>query len=159
MPNDALPLLLASAALLTSCTASQSPPKASLSEQIGEVPADLQSDYQSFAINCSKCHDLDRALAAPVLDHHHWDVYVAKMMRTAGSAINSKEAPHILRFLYWYTDRKTGKVEAVGKAKTEAPAAPSRASAPGPTEQESKAPPPAAITAPAAASETQGETP
>jgi hypothetical protein len=98
-------MLLSSAA----CTASQPPPKGSFQPGIGDVPQDLQSDYQSFAVNCSKCHSADRALAAPVTDVKHWDIYVSKMMRTAGSAISPEERPHILRFLYWYTGRKLGR--------------------------------------------------
>ena len=75
------------------------------------VPAELRPDYESFAVNCSKCHSLSRALNAPVTNVEHWDLYVAKMMRTAGSAISPQEAPKILRFLYWYTDtyRRSGK--------------------------------------------------
>jgi hypothetical protein len=71
-----------------------------------EVPAELRSDYLAFTDNCSKCHDLDRPLRAHIDDVRHWDAYVAKMMRTAGSAISKRESPKILRFLYWYTERK-----------------------------------------------------
>ncbi len=71
-----------------------------------EVPANLRADYFSFTENCSKCHDLERPLRAHIDDVRHWDLYVAKMMRTAGSAISAKESPKILRFLYWYTERK-----------------------------------------------------
>ena len=88
------------------CTASQPPPRPTFQPGIGDVPRELAGDYESFAINCSKCHPADRALAAPVTDVKHWDIYVAKMMRTAGSAISKQEEPHILRFLYWYTERK-----------------------------------------------------
>jgi hypothetical protein len=118
----------------------------------------MRSDYESFAVNCSKCHDLDRALAAPVTDHKHWDIYVAKMMRTAGSAINATEAPHILRFLYWYTDHKMGR-DTGDKAKTsEAPPTPVSAAAPVSKEVVPTAPP-AAVAPPASSglSETQGE--
>lgn len=158
MPSEVLQVLIASATLLTGCTASQSTPKSSNSAQIGEVPADMQSDYESFAVNCSKCHDLDRALAAPVTDHKHWDIYVAKMMRTAGSAINATEAPHILRFLYWYTDHKLGR-DKTDKAKTSEPQpAPAPAAAPVSKEVVPPAPPPAvAPLAPSVSSESQGE--
>lgn len=71
-----------------------------------EVPANLRSDYFAFTENCSKCHDLERPLRAHIDDVRHWDLYVAKMMRTAGSAISARESPKILRFLYWYTERK-----------------------------------------------------
>lgn len=88
------------------CSATQPPPRPTFQAGIGDVPPELQSDYESFATNCSKCHPADRALAAPVTDAKHWNIYVAKMMRTAGSAISKQEEPHILRFLYWYTERK-----------------------------------------------------
>jgi hypothetical protein len=160
MSNDVLAMLLASATLLTGCTASQSTPKSSLRAQIGEVPADMQGDYESFAVNCSKCHDMDRALAAPVTEHKHWDLYVAKMMRTAGSAINKEEAPHILRFLYWYTDQKRARGgDLNGKAIETAPV-PLPASVPAPVRRDvvvPVTPPPVAPPAPSVSSETQGE--
>jgi len=74
------------------------------------VPPNLRKDYASFAVNCSKCHGLSRAFNAGVTDTKHWDLYVARMVRTAGSSISHEEVPGILRFLYWYTtsyDRRT----------------------------------------------------
>jgi len=109
-------VLAAGLAIVASGCASQATPRADLRTDVGEVPANMQSDYESFASNCSKCHGLERALAAPVTDNKHWDIYVAKMMRTAGSAIHADEAPHILRFLYWYTDRKMGRETEGAKA-------------------------------------------
>lgn len=70
---------------------------------VKKVPVEMRDEYTSFAVNCSKCHSLARALNAPVTDPKHWDLYVARMMRTAGSAISPHEAPVILRFLHWYT--------------------------------------------------------
>jgi hypothetical protein len=70
------------------------------------VPAELHADYIAFTTNCNKCHDLERPLRAHIDDVRHWDAYVSKMMRTAGSAISARESPKILRFLYWYTERK-----------------------------------------------------
>lgn len=67
------------------------------------VPVALRQDYASFAVNCSKCHGLSRAFNAGVTDTKHWDLYVARMVRTAGSSISHEEVPGILRFLYWYT--------------------------------------------------------
>jgi hypothetical protein len=112
-PSFGMGLVIVRIVLLsaTACTASQPPPRASFQPGIGDVPKELQSDYESFAVNCSKCHHIDRALAAPVTDVLHWDIYVAKMMRTAGSAISADERPHILRFLYWYTERKNARLE------------------------------------------------
>jgi hypothetical protein len=84
------------------------------------VPATLKPDYESFAVNCSKCHSLARALNAPVTNVDHWDIYVAKMMRTAGSAIHPSEAPRIIRFLHWYTTSYKAAGKAGGSASAEA---------------------------------------
>jgi len=73
---------------------------------LSEVPESLRGDYQSFTENCVKCHSLDRPLQARVTNVKHWDVYVARMMATAGSGISRAESVKILRFLYWYTERR-----------------------------------------------------
>lgn len=139
------------------CGAPQATPRASLRPEIGEVPVDLRSDYQSFVENCSKCHDLERALAAPVTDNRHWDVYVAKMMRTAGSAISPDEAPHILRFLYWYTGRKTGRASAKEAVSVEpASTIPAHSSSAPPSKEAADTPRPAPQPEPQP-SEVQGE--
>lgn len=160
MPTDSMGLALAGVLLLSGCGGAQTS-RTSLSSHtdVGEVPPDLQGDYESFATNCSKCHDLDRALNAPVTDNRHWDMYVAKMMRTAGSAIKPEEAPHILRFLYWYTEqRKSGgnRVQVKASGFVAPPSAPAPVAPPAvppapPTKEEMQAP------APNVSSETQGE--
>jgi hypothetical protein len=104
-------------ALVVGCAGG--PPRLA-SDLEAEVPANLRADYVSFTQNCSKCHSLDRPLQAHVDDVRHWDIYVAKMMRTAGSAISAVESPKILRFLYWYTQRKE-RLKAEDKAKKMAP--------------------------------------
>lgn len=156
--------LLSAAALCASCTGSASqntqPPR--LASDIGEVPADMMSDYRSFASNCSKCHDLDRALTAPVTDNRHWDIYVAKMMRTAGSAISAHEKPHILRFLYWYTDRKTGRLGEDSERSVEQDTGAPAKGAPSKVDEEEvnttrAAPQTEAAPVPPVASETEGE--
>jgi len=80
-----------------------------LPSDIGELPKELEDDYRVFASNCSKCHGLERPLNAPVTDHKHWERYVAKMMRTPSSGISAAEAPAILAFLFWYTDKRAGR--------------------------------------------------
>lgn len=143
-------LLVAGAAL--ACGGAQVTPRTSFHADVGHVPPDMQSDYESFAVNCSKCHQLERALAAPVTDTAHWDIYVAKMMRTAGSAIHPDEAPHILRFLYWYTERKGGRRSKQSEQKVAPPPAAA------PPEPVSKVP--REVTAPESAgdtSQTEGE--
>jgi hypothetical protein len=157
-----LSLLAALLLTIVACAGSQQVPRPDLHPDVGEVPADMKSDYESFAVNCSKCHDLERALAAPVTDTRHWDMYVAKMMRTAGSAINPSEAPHILRFLYWYTETKN-KAATGGSAKKaseyEYSAPPPLSGAPPnvvpPTKEDSQAP----VPAPSVPSGTEGVTP
>src|ERR1700712_3494951 len=124
MTTDPFQLLLAWAALLggVGCNStSHATSTAILRPDIGAVPADLAADYEVFAHNCSKCHDIDRPLTAPVTDNHHWELYVAKMMRTPSSGISKAEAPHILRFLFWYTDRKAGRL-AEGQSSISEPA-------------------------------------
>jgi hypothetical protein len=98
-------------ALLTaSCGAAQSNASTvELPAEVGELPKDLEDDYRVFANNCSKCHGLERPLSAPVTDHGHWERYVARMMRTPGSGISAGEAPAILAFLFWYTDKRAGR--------------------------------------------------
>jgi mono/diheme cytochrome c family protein len=96
--------------LSVACGAAQTnASKVDLPAEVGELPANLEDDYRVFAINCSKCHGLERPLAAPVTDRGHWERYVTRMMRTPGSGISAQEAPNILAFLYWYTDKRSGK--------------------------------------------------
>jgi hypothetical protein len=112
-----------------------------------EVPASLRADYVAFTENCSKCHDLERPLRAQIDDVRHWDLYVAKMMRTAGSAISARESPKILRFLYWYTERKnrleTERAKEVHVPTVEVAPAPAEVPPPAPA-----APPPEVAPAP-----------
>jgi hypothetical protein len=112
-------------ALLTiSCGAAQSnASKVELPAEVGNLPAELEDDYRVFAANCSKCHGLERPLTAPVTDHGHWERYVARMMRTPGSGISASEAPSILAFLFWYTDKRSGRTPAATDNAAPAPAA------------------------------------
>lgn len=99
-------------AILTSaaCGAAQTTAsKVELPAEVGALPPDLEDDYRVFATNCSKCHGLERPFSAPVTDHGHWERYVGRMMRTPGSGISAQEAPSILAFLFWYTDKKNAR--------------------------------------------------
>lgn len=143
------------------------PPRAA-SDLAAEVPPELRADYNTFRENCSKCHSLDRPLQAHVDAVGHWDLYVGKMMRTAGSGISKIEAPKILRFLYWYTERRNRlKAEAKRakqsvvveeKAPTVAPE-PAPAVAPAPAQDFVPAPDPTPVSepVPAATQSQQGE--
>jgi hypothetical protein len=70
------------------------------------LPKERLADFREFANNCSKCHGLERALNAHVTSTKHWDLYVARMMRTPGSGISPREAPGILSFLHYHTERR-----------------------------------------------------
>jgi len=76
-----------------------------------QLPPEVRADYQVFTRNCGKCHSLARALNAPIRDVRQWDAYVAKMMRTPGSGISGREAPDILRFLYYHTRQRNQRRE------------------------------------------------
>ncbi|HKO91200.1 MAG TPA: hypothetical protein VJU61_08610 [Polyangiaceae bacterium] len=121
------------------------PPRVA-SDLEADIPPNLRADYLSFTDNCSKCHSLDRPLQAHVDDVSHWDVYVAKMMRTAGSAISKVESPKILRFLYWYTERRN-RLKAEAKAAKKSSVSEEKAAAPEVVPP--PAPPAPAVVAPA----------
>lgn len=122
-----------------------------------DVPPELRADYLAFTDNCSKCHDLERPLRAHIDDVRHWDAYVAKMMRTAGSAISKRESPKILRFLYWYTERKN-RLENERAKEVHVPAA-EVAPAPKEVPPAAAAPQPAPEAPPAPAPETNAVNP
>ena len=160
MRNDARLLsagTLGACLLLSACGAATKSAHAELDSQ---VPANLKADYASFNVHCSKCHDLDRALNAHVTDKRHWDLYVAKMMRTAGSAINKLESPKILRFLYWYADHEKEREDADNASKRTLPELKAEDVAPPPQAPSAgaEAPAPAPAAPVNAAPETTGPT-
>lgn len=129
-----------------------------------EIPSELRADYKSFTQNCAKCHGLERALNAHVTDVRHWDLYVAKMMRTAGSAISKSESPKILRFLYWYTTRENERADSGQNAAKytlpplkESDVSPPAAPAVAPTSQPVQAPVPASDVGPGPATTPRSE--
>lgn len=67
-----------------------------------KLPDDMKSEYQLFAVRCSKCHSLARALNAGITDDQQWIDYVNRMRRQPGSGISYDDQAHILRFLKWY---------------------------------------------------------
>jgi hypothetical protein len=140
-----LPGLLLFCLLIAIAACSKGTPRVA-SDLEAEIPAQLRGDYKSFAENCSKCHGLERPLNAYVTDTRHWDLYVARMMRTAGSAISESERPKILRFLYWYTERKLRLNSEGSAAAKESLAVPE--STGGPQEPAAPAPAPSAPSAP-----------
>jgi hypothetical protein len=70
------------------------------------VPAEVESEYQLFAVRCSKCHSLSRALDGGKKDDDYWKVYVTRMRRQPQSGISPEEEAPILRFLHYYSARR-----------------------------------------------------
>lgn len=103
MTIEALSLPLVSLLLLCLGGCTSPTQQASVHMERLRVPAELKLDFECFAVNCSKCHQLSRALSAHITSVEHWNRYVARMARTPGSGISPKEAPSILRFLHWHT--------------------------------------------------------
>jgi hypothetical protein len=109
--SSELTVWLGGVAMLTvaACGAAQTnASKVELPAEVGELPKGLEDEYHVFAVNCSKCHGIERALTSPVNDRGHWERYVGRMMRTPGSGISAQEAPSILAFLFWYSDKRSG---------------------------------------------------
>jgi len=73
---------------------------------VATYPPDIQAAYELFAVRCSRCHTLSRPLNAAIYDHEHWENYVGRMRRHAGSGISPKDAEQILVFLRFYADRR-----------------------------------------------------
>ena len=67
------------------------------------MPADVRSDYATFAQRCSKCHGLARPLDVGITSDEHWSSYVERMRRQPGSGISAQDATAILRFLHYYS--------------------------------------------------------
>jgi mono/diheme cytochrome c family protein len=86
------------------------PAPASATESSGPVaeklPAVQRPRYELFAQKCSRCHALERALAA-AFSPDQWDDYLRKKYRRAGTGISPQQAEEIAKFLrYWSTARR-----------------------------------------------------
>ena len=64
-----------------------------------------QELYKVFAVKCSKCHSLSRAINAR-LKADEWALYVKKMRRRPGSGISDANAEALNEFLAFYTKEK-----------------------------------------------------
>lgn len=69
---------------------------------VSKLPQKYQDPYKVFAVRCSKCHSLSRALNGR-LSPDGWRNYVRKMSRQAGSGINPTNGQVLLEFLLYYT--------------------------------------------------------
>lgn len=101
-------LLIAALAFgVVACQTGRSTMRGGLSkEQLATYPQNVQDSYKIFAARCSRCHTLSRPLAASITAHAHWESYVNRMRRHAGSGISKKDGEKILVFLYHYADQK-----------------------------------------------------
>lgn len=89
-------------ASLASCAAAQR----GEGVDVAAVPVALREDYELFANRCSRCHTLARPLNARVRSMVHWEAYVRRMRRQAGSGIAEEDTAGILRFLAWYNENR-----------------------------------------------------
>ncbi|MCA9553228.1 MAG: hypothetical protein KC933_24540, partial [Myxococcales bacterium] len=74
--------------------------------QVKAMPPDVEAAYRVFAVKCSRCHTLSRPLNAAIYDPNHWESYVARMRRQAGSGISKRDAEVILVFLRYYSEQQ-----------------------------------------------------
>ena len=77
--------------------------------RVEAYPAHVKKAYDLFAVRCSRCHTLSRPLNAAIYDYAHWETYVARMRRHAGSGISPADAEQILVFLKYYADENAVK--------------------------------------------------
>ena len=102
----------AAAIFLASCATGNSARRGGLSEEeVRRLPARVADSYDLFAQKCSRCHTLARPLSAGIDNHDHWERYVNRMRRQAGSGISAADGNEILVFLKYYTDQRTKKKE------------------------------------------------
>ena len=90
---------------------------------VSKYPQEQQENYKTFAVRCSKCHTLARAVNSPYALPEEWDPYVKKMQKKKRSGLNAKSAKKIIDFLIYDSsvrkkeliDRKLKEKEAGGK--------------------------------------------
>src|SRR5262245_5334986 len=114
--DPALWLLLLSAAI-AACAAARSE-----GLDVAELPLEVRSDYELFAVRCSKCHSLARPLESGIKDDVFWAKYVERMRRQPGSGISPADEIPILRFLHYYSlDKKAPETAPDKKAPAASP--------------------------------------
>ena len=97
-------------ALMIGCVTGRSARRGGLSdEEVAALPATVGDAYELFAQKCSRCHTLARPLSADIDDDAHWERYVGRMRRQAGSGISADDAKKILHFLKYYSKRRNPK--------------------------------------------------
>lgn len=81
--------------------------------EVQQMPEQVALSYRLFALRCSRCHTLSRPLNASITDYSHWEQYVTRMRRHAGSGISKRDADQILVFLKYYTEQKAAEADEV----------------------------------------------
>jgi hypothetical protein len=105
-------LLLLVALLAAACIGGGSGRRGGLPEEVVQsYPPAVAESYRLFANRCSRCHTLERPLNASITEYGHWEEYVARMRRHAGSGISPKDAEQILVFLKHWSEQKARELE------------------------------------------------
>ena len=113
-------IALAFALLLPACVGGGSARRGGLPEEtVNGFPPAVEQSYRLFAVRCSRCHTLSRPLNASITEYEHWEQYVARMRRHAGSGISPKDAEEILVFLKYYSEQKAKQLEEDGAEVTQ----------------------------------------
>ena len=69
---------------------------------VSGYPAEMQRKYKLFVNKCSLCHTLARPINSNFRSAH-WNGYVHKMMRKAGSGLTEADAREVINFLEFDT--------------------------------------------------------
>lgn len=75
--------------------------------EVEQMEPELKASYALFSVKCARCHTLDRALDADIVDFSHWQNYVARMRKQPGSGISAAHGDRILVFLKHLAEQKT----------------------------------------------------
>lgn len=102
------PLLLAGAPDVDASLVLRGTPDVDIERlDVSAFPKKYQDGYKVFAVRCSKCHTLSRAINGR-LTPEGWRNYVKKMSRRSGSGINESNGGVLVDFLVFYTQRLEG---------------------------------------------------
>jgi hypothetical protein len=84
---------------------------------VSGYPGDVKKQYELFAVKCSRCHDLTRALTARYTTPAQWKDLVERMARRPGAGISPRDRAAITSFLVFHQQAASGK----GTSRAEAP--------------------------------------
>lgn len=72
------------------------------------VPAGIAAACDLARTRCSRCHSVDRILAASLREPAEWQRYVRRMRLMPGSAIKTVEEPTLVRCFVFQTTGNAG---------------------------------------------------